>query len=266
MNKIGLALGSGGARGYAHIGVIKALLEEGWEPEIITGSSIGALVGVFYSYYQNIDEVERIMLDSHWRDLFNMFKPSLTSGVLSGEKVQDFLEEFIGEIDLTDLEIPVGVVATDFDTSKPVLIKKGRASKALHASMAFPLFIEPLHVNGKTLWDGGLSRQVPTFSARQMGASRVVGVGLNSTPESSKSYEKLNPYEKATKAIRSLQFQMTRMAMNEADVKISPDLDATVLLGVGTLMKKGEGKKIIERGYNETKKIIKCIKEKSKEK
>lgn len=261
MTKIGLALGSGGARGYAHIGAIRALLEEGWEPEVITGSSIGALVGAFYSYYQDIDEVEKVMLDSYWRDIFDMFKPSLTSGVLSGEKVQGFLEEFIGDVDLDDLETPVGVVATDFDSNRPVLIKKGKASKAIQASIAFPFFIEPLQVNGKTLWDGGLSRQVPTLSARQMGANRIVGIDLNSTPESSKPYNKLNAYGIGIKAIRSLQFQMTRMSMNEADVKISPELDATVLLGVGTLVKKGEGKKIIERGYKETKKEIKCIKE-----
>ncbi len=261
MNKIGLALGSGGARGYAHIGVIKALEEEEWRPEVITGSSIGALVAVFYSYYQDVEKVEEIMLDGYWREMFDMFKPSLRSGVIPGKKVESFLEEFIGEIDLSDLSIPVGVVATDFDTSQPVLIRKGKASQAIHGSIAFPFFIEPLEAGSRVLWDGGLSIQVPTGSARKMGANRVIAVDLNQSPEGSVSYKKMNPYEIGVKAIRSLQLQMVKMSMTQADIEISPALDPTVLLGMGTLLKKGEGKKIIDKGYKETKKVIKCIKE-----
>jgi NTE family protein len=262
MEKIGLALGSGGARGYAHIGVIKALEEENWKPEVITGSSIGALVAVFYSYYQDIEKVEDLMHDGYWREMFDMFKPSLRSGVIPGKKVESFLEEFIGEIDLSDLSIPVGVVATDFKTSQPVLIRKGRASQAVHGSLAFPFFIEPLETADRILWDGGLSIQIPTGSARQMGANRVIAVDLNQSPEDSNdSYKEMNPYEIGIKAIRSLQLQMVKMSMTQADIEISPELDPTVLLGMGTLLKKGEGKKIIDKGYKETKKVIQCIKE-----
>jgi hypothetical protein len=94
-----------------------------------------------------------------------------------------------------------------------------------------------------------------------MGATRVIAVDLNRSPEKGAAYQDLNPYEVGVKAIRSLQLQMTKMSMSQADIEISPQLDPTVLLGVGTLAKKGEGKQIIEKGYKEAKKVIKCIKE-----
>lgn len=256
MTKIGLALGSGGARGYAHIGAIKALEEAGWNPDLITGSSIGALIGVLYCYYGDIEKVEEIMLDSYWQEAIKMLRPSLKSGVMSAEKVQKFLEEFIGQIDLEDLPLPLGVLVTDFQTSERVLIRRGSASKAVQASMAFPFFIEPLKVKNRVFWDGGLSSQVPTGAARQMGAERVIGVNLNSTPEKTLPFEELNSYEVAVKAIKALQYHMTRVSMREADINISPRLDPTVLLGFGTLVKKNEGRKIIERGYREAKKVI----------
>ncbi len=260
MENIGLALGSGGARGYAHIGAIRALIEEGWKPDLITGSSIGALIGVLYSFYGDIDEVETVMLDSYWREVFGMVRPSLKSGVVPSEKIQGFLNRFIEDVALEELSIPVGIIATDFHTSQAVLIKKGSATQAVHASIAFPLFIEPLKVKNRILWDGGLASQVPTEAARQMGATRIIGVNLNSTPEKTPSIEELNPYTVGVKAIRSLQYHMTRVSMEGADIDISPELDPTTLLGFGMLVKKDEGKEIIEKGYREAKKIIKEIK------
>ncbi len=259
MSKIGLALGSGGARGYAHIGAIKALIEEEWNPEIITGSSIGALIGVLYSYYEDIEKVKEVMLDSYWREALKMTKPS-RGGVLSAKKVQLFIEKFIGSVDLEDLKISMGVMVTDFETSKPILIRKGKASKAVQASIAFPLVVEPLKTKNRIFWDGGLSSQVPVEAARQMGANMVLGVSLNNTPEDSASFKDLHTYALGVKAIRALQHHMTRISMDQADIKISPDLGSTVLLGFGTLIKKNEGKKIINKGYKETKKIIEDIK------
>lgn len=260
MENIGLALGSGGARGYAHIGAIRALTEEGWEPDLITGSSIGALIGVLYSFYGDIDQVEKVMLDSYWREIFGMVRPSFKSGVISSEKVQEFLKEFLGKTDLEELSIPTGVIATDFHTSQAVLIRRGSAVEAVHASIAFPLFIEPLKTKEKILWDGGLASQVPTEEARQMGATRIIGVNLNSTPEKTPSFNKMNPYTIGVKAIRSLQYHMTRTSMEGADINISPKLDPTTLLGFGMLVKKNEGKEIIKKGYQEAKKVIKEIK------
>lgn len=257
--KIGLALGSGGARGYAHIGVLKALKEKNWPVDFITGSSIGALIGVLYSYYGEVEEVEEMMLGSYWKDSIKMMTPSIKSGVISGKKIRAFLEEFIGPVNLKDLKIPTGIVATDFNNSESVLITGGRASDAVHASLAFPLFIEPYRKGEKTLWDGGLADQVPTEAARKMGAERIIGVNLNSLPEKTPSYDKMNTYTIAIKAIRSLQYQMTKKSMQEADIEIAPELEPTVLLGFTTLIKKGEGKEIIKRGYLEAKKVIEEI-------
>ena len=260
MDKLGLALGSGGARGYAHIGALKALNEEGYEPDLITGSSIGALIGVLYSYYQSAEKVEETLLASYWRDALEMTGVS-KGGVLSAEKVQSFFSKFVGDVRLEDLSIPVGVVTTDFYTARPVLIKKGSAVKAMQASAAFPLFIEPLEVNNRVFWDGGLSSQVPTKAARQMGATRVIGVNLNRNFGESDDYNGLNPYSIGRRAIEALQYHMTEVDMEEVDIEISPDLGSTKFLGVGTLVKKDEGKEIIRRGYNEARKVIKEIKD-----
>ena len=259
MEKIGLALGSGGARGYAHIGALKALTEEGWEPDIITGSSIGALIGVLYAYYGSVEKLEEVMLASHWRGALEMTGFS-RGGVMSAEKVQKFFEKLIGEVNLEDLSIPVGVVATDFYSSQAVLMKKGRASRAIQASVAFPLFIEPLETDNGLLWDGGLSSQVPGKEAREMGADRVIGVNLNGKVGKKEEYKEMNPYEIGRKAIEALQHHMTKVSMEDVDIEISPTLDSTILLGVGTLVKKNQGKEIIDSGYREAKKIIKDIK------
>ncbi len=256
MTKLGLALGSGGARGYAHIGVIKALNEEGWNPEIITGSSIGALVGVLYGYYGEIKKVEEVMLDSYSWEALEMMRVS-RSGVMSGRKVRSFLEEFIGDVRLEDLKIPVGVVVTDFYTNEPVLIKKGKASEAVQGSIAFPLFIEPLKVGKRIFWDGGISSQVPTEAARQMNATTVIGVNLNKVPEETPNIDKMSAYAIGVKAIRALQYNMTKISLQEADIEISPILNPTTLLGFGTLIKKGKGKEIIKKGYEEAKKVLK---------
>ena len=260
MDRLGLALGSGGARGYAHIGALKALKEEGFEPDLITGSSIGALIGVLYSYYQSAEKVEEIILASYWRDALEMTGIS-RGGVLSAEKVQTFFSKFVGDTYLEDLSTPVGVVTTDFHTAKPVLIKKGSAVKAMQASAAFPLFIEPLEIDDRVFWDGGLSSQVPTKAARQMGATRVIGVNLNSQFGNSEEYNGFNPYAIGRRAIESLQYHMTEVDMQEVDVNISPDLGSTKFLGIGTLVKKDEGREIIRKGYDEAKKVIKEIKD-----
>ncbi len=253
-------MGSGGARGYAHIGVIKALIEEDIKPAIITGSSIGSLVGVLYSYYNSIEKVEEVMLDSHLRSALEMTGIS-RGGVMSAEKVQNFFKEFVGDTKLEELNVPVGVVATDFHTAESVLIKKGSAAEAMQASAAFPLFIEPLQVNGRVLWDGGLSSQIPAMAARQMGATRIIGVNLNQSLQRSASYDQLNPYSIGRRAIEALQLHMTRMELQEVDIEVSPQLDSTVFLGFGTFVKKDEGKKVIDRGYREAKKVVKEIKD-----
>ncbi len=260
MEKLGLALGSGGARGYAHIGVLKALEEEGWSPDIITGSSIGALIAVLYSYYGSVEELEEVMLASHWKGMVEMAGIS-RGGIMSAEKVQKFFESFIGKIRLEELSIPVGVVATDFHSSQGVVIKKGRAARAMQASVAFPLFIEPLKANNRLLWDGGLSSQVPAKEVRDMGADRVIGVNLNGRVKENEEYEKMGPYAIGRKAIEALQHHMTKVSMEDVDIDISPHLDSTILLGVGTLMKKGQGRDMINSGYLEAKKIIKEIKD-----
>lgn len=259
MKKLGLALGSGGARGYAHIGTIKALQENNLEPDVITGSSIGALIGVLYSYHGSAEKVEKIMLDSHWRDALQMTGIS-KGGVLSAEKVQKFFNNFVEAVNLEDLSVPVGVVATDFHSAESVLITEGDAASAMQASAAFPFFIEPLKTDERVLWDGGLSTQVPVKAARDMGATRVIGVNLNKSFGNSVSYEDSNPYVIGRRAIECLQYHMTKTDMQEADISISPDLSSTKFLGFGTLVRKDEGREIIEKGYNEAKRIINKIK------
>lgn len=258
MTKLGLVLGSGGARGYAHVGVLKAIEEKGLEIDVITGSSIGALVGVLYSHYQSTDKLEEILLDSYWREMAGLVRPS-KGGVISSEKAQEFLKEFVGDTDLEDLPHDVGVVATDFKSSESVHIRKGKAFKALQASVAFPFFMEPFQEEGRVLWDGGLSNQVPIDLAREMGADRIIGVSLLNRADNGRSYENMNPYSLGVKAINTVQHNTTKMALREADFVIEPPVEATVFLGVGTLVKRDRGKKMIENGYQRAKEVLSNI-------
>lgn len=175
--RIGLALGSGVARGWAHIGVLKAIDKLGIEPDIIAGSSIGSLVGGFYlsGHMRQLELWARRM--TRLRLLKNYF--SLSGGVISGGKLFREAESYLGDIDIKDLRAPFVAVATDLWTGHEVWLRKGKLTDAMRASLSLPAVFKPVRMNGHWLIDGALVNPVPVSVCRALGAQMVISVNLN---------------------------------------------------------------------------------------
>ena len=177
--KIGLALGSGSARGWAHIGVIRALAEKGIEPDIITGCSIGALVGAAYAKGE-LDNLEDWVRQLKWKEIVDLMDISfLGGGFLKGDKLIDFFKKGTKDIEIEDLDIPYGAVTTDFDSGREIWLQNGSLLDAVRASIALPGLFTPVERDGRWYVDGGLVNPVPVSLCRAMGAEIVIAVNLN---------------------------------------------------------------------------------------
>ena len=177
--KIGIALGSGSARGWAHIGVIKALAELGIEPEIVAGTSIGALVGAAYASDQ-LDSLEQWARAFNWKDMVSYLDLGVMGGgVIEGEKLLDFFSKHINHSDIENMPKKFAAVATDLDTGREVWLQTGSVLHAVRASIALPGLFRPFKHNNRWLVDGGLVDPVPVSLCRAMGADVVIAVNLN---------------------------------------------------------------------------------------
>jgi NTE family protein len=177
--KVGIALGSGSARGWAHIGVLQALKELGIEPDIVAGCSIGAFVGAAYASDQ-LDVLEEWSKTLTWKEIISFFDLSLSKGgLIEGEKLFKFIREKSGDPDINSLSKKFGAVATELDTGREVWIKDGLLFDSVRASVALPGLIAPSKYKNKWLIDGGLINPVPVSLCRAMGADVVIAVNLN---------------------------------------------------------------------------------------
>jgi len=177
--KVGIALGSGSARGWAHIGVLHALTDMGIEPDIIAGCSIGAFVGAAYANGQldTLDEWTRTLT---WKEIIGFFDLSLSKGgLIQGEKLFKFMREKTGDPDIESLSRKFAAVATELNTGREVWLRDGSLFDSVRASVAFPGLISPLKLHNKWLIDGGLINPVPVSLCRAMGADIVIAVNLN---------------------------------------------------------------------------------------
>lgn len=178
--KVGLALGSGAARGWAHIGVIRALEELGIEIDIVTGTSIGSLVGGAYAAGK-LDEIEAWVRDMDRWKVFNLLDFGLSSGgVIAGEKVFSHAQERFGDLLVGNLKLPYAAVATDLYTGREIWLKEGNLFEVSRASCAMPGLLAPKLLNGRWLVDGALVNPVPVSLARALEADFVIAVNLNS--------------------------------------------------------------------------------------
>lgn len=177
--KIGLALGSGSARGGAHIGVIKALSDAGIRVDYVAGTSVGALVGAVFASGR-INTLEDVILRLDWKGIiyfFDMVFPR--SGLIDGNKIADFIRRHVEGKNIEDLTLPFCAVSTDLATGNEVVIKEGDIIEAVRASISVPGIFTPVRKGGMNLVDGGLVNPVPVNVVRQMGADFVIAVDLN---------------------------------------------------------------------------------------
>lgn len=177
--KIGLALGGGAARGWAHIGVLKALSKAGIRPDIIAGTSIGAVVGGCYAS-GNLEDLEGFARELTPRRIFGYLDFNLAgNGLISGQRLCDRLETHMGDRNIEDLPLRFTAVATEIGTGHEHWLSRGRVVDAVRASYALPGIFKPVKINGRWLFDGALVNPIPVSVCRALGARYVIAVNLN---------------------------------------------------------------------------------------
>jgi len=176
---VGLALGSGSARGWAHIGVIRALEQAGIRPHFVCGTSIGALVGAAYAAGE-LDRLEQWVLGLRISDVAAFVDVSLRSGLLKGERLMDFFRRSFADRPIEELAMPFAAVATSLHTGAELWLRRGSTLDAVRASIAVPGLFAPVLCEGSVLVDGGLVNPVPISLARAMGADVLIAVDLAS--------------------------------------------------------------------------------------
>jgi len=177
--RIGLALGSGSARGWAHIGVIRALADAGIVPDLICGCSVGALVGAARAD-GSLDKLEEWVLGLCWQDVLGLMDISLNGGLLKGDKLMAFFERHFVDRGIEALPMPFACVATDLASGREVWLREGSVAAAVRASAALPGLFAPVLRDGRLLVDGGLVNPVPVSLCRALGADIVIAVDLGS--------------------------------------------------------------------------------------
>lgn len=177
--RIGLALGGGSARGWAHIGVIEALEQADIHPDLVCGTSVGALVGAAYAAGE-LDRFRQWVLGMGIRDVVSFMDLRLNGGVLKGERVMQYFRRNFVDRPIEDLAMPFGAVATALDTGREVWLRTGSTVEAVRASIALPALFTPVLREGELLVDGALVNPVPVSLARAMGAEVVIAVDLSS--------------------------------------------------------------------------------------
>jgi len=178
--KVGLALGAGGARGLAHIGVLKALEEESIPIDMIAGTSMGAVIGALYAKLRKANILERMVLETNWKQLVRLVDLNLLArkGLVHGQKVKELLSSLIGDVKFEDLEIPLAVIAADAQTSEEIIFNEGSVIEAVRASISLPVIFTPVKWGNRFLIDGGIVNPVPVDVLRNMGAEVVIAVNV----------------------------------------------------------------------------------------
>jgi len=217
--KIGLALGGGAARGFAHIGVIQVLEENGIKPDLVVGTSAGSLVATLYASGKN-GLALAAMADS-------MDESAITDwafpgrGLIRGEALARFVRDSTGGRTIEQLRLPLGIVATDLDNGAPVLFQRGDPGLAVRASSAVPAVFQPVKIGTREYVDGGLVSPVPVRFARQMGADLVIAVDISAVPDGAATGD---PMRMLLQTFAIMSRSINTFELREADVVMRPKL------------------------------------------
>lgn len=182
--KIALALGGGAARGFAHVGVIKALEAQGIVPDIIVGTSAGSVVGALYAAGYNGFELQQLSMQMDESQVSDWSIPN--RGVIKGEALQDFINKAVKHLSLEKMKKIFAVVATDLKNGEMIVFRTGNTGMAVRASSSVPGIFQPVSINGHEYVDGGLVAPVPVRVARSLGADFIIAVDISDKPQNSK--------------------------------------------------------------------------------
>ena len=181
--RVGLALGGGAARGFAHVGVIQVLERHGIRPDLVVGTSAGSLVAAMYASGQSAAALEREALAMDEATLTDWTMPLFGRGMLRGEALARYVRREVGGKLIEQMALPLGILATDLGTGEGVVFRRGDAAQAVRASSAVPGGFVPVTIAGRDYVDGGLVAPVPVNQARAMGAEVVIAVDISSDPQ-----------------------------------------------------------------------------------
>ncbi len=243
----GLALGGGAVWGAAHIGVLKAMEEQGIKITHIAGTSIGSLIAALFAFGKSADEIKEIAMDLKWMKVTDISISKFA--LLSNKKLGQVVTEHIGEKNIEDAEIPLAIIATNISTGEKVVLDKGPVAKAVMASTCIPGVFEPVEIGDMLLVDGGIKENVPTESVKNMGADYVIGVDLHA------KYSNEKPKNILDILINSFHFTLMtvgKLQTVEADLTIQPDLSSFKYTDTDQI------KDLIEQGYKDARKMLKA--------
>ncbi|MBN3860596.1 patatin-like phospholipase family protein [Neisseriaceae bacterium PsAf] len=221
--KIGLALGGGGAKGFAHIGVIKVLQENHIPIQIVTGTSAGSVVGALFSYGFNAEGIQQILKDVG----YTLMDFGLSSnGFIEGNKLRELVNKNIDNLPIESLTKKFGAVATDFSSGDVVMFTKGDVGQAVRASSSIPAIFKPTEIDGRLYVDGGLTAPVPVSQARSMGADVVIAVDISdkSVEETETFYQPNSWFSTIDQSVVILMNTQLKKELEQADVVIRPNL------------------------------------------
>lgn len=170
LGRVGLVLSGGGARGFAHIGVLRVLEREGARFDVIAGTSMGAILGAFYASGRRAEDLFQLADTTGWRDVVDL---SLQTGLFKGDRLEAFLRAHLPR-SFEELEMPLAVTTTDVETGEGVVHMEGDLVRAVRASSSFPGAFEPIQYGGRTLADGGIVNNLPVYAATLLGATRSI--------------------------------------------------------------------------------------------
>nr|WP_208404454.1 patatin-like phospholipase family protein [Saccharococcus thermophilus] len=216
-----MALGSGGARGFAHLGVLKVLEEENIPISYIAGSSIGALVAALYASGLGLDRLYKLAKSFRRNNFIDLTIPKM--GLIAGKRITEFIRLLTKGKKIEELEIPIAIVATDLQTGAKVVFRQGDVARAVRASISIPGIFVPAEVDGRLLVDGGVVDRVPVSVAREMGADIVIAVDVSPVNVNS---EITSIFDVILQSLDILQDEIVSHRQLASDVMIRPRVEA----------------------------------------
>jgi NTE family protein len=223
--RIGLALGGGAARGFAHVGVIQVLEESGVRPDFVVGTSAGSLVAALYASGRNGQQLQQVAETMEEAAFADWTLPIFNRGMLRGEALARYVNAQVGSRPIEQMPLPLGIVATNLSTGLGVLFQRGDIGTAVRASSAVPALFLPVKIGNQEYVDGGLVSPTPVGYVRQMGAELVIAVDISSAPEGNQAGD---PIQILLQTFAIMGKSINSHELRDADVVVRP-----ALAGVG---------------------------------
>lgn len=253
--RIGLVLSGGGARGFAHIGVLRVLEREGAHFDVIAGTSMGAILGAFYASGRRADDLFRLAETTGWRDVVDL---SLQTGLFKGDRLEAFLASHLPR-SFEQLEVPLAITTTDVETGEGVVHMEGDLIRALRASSSFPGAFEPIQLEGRTLADGGIVNNLPVAAATLLGATRSIASDVTAPRRSvyASANQDGNWWERMVQTVRlERRTPMVQMLFRSSDIMQSILVDIQYSLHPADLRIRLDMPEMRVESFREFRKIV----------